>query len=49
MTPEETEAVAHRWHLEVVQAGKLEVADAILAPDVVVHAYGGAPGVAEQF
>lgn len=40
MTPEETEAVAHRWHLEVVQAGKLEVADAILAPDVVVHANG---------
>ena len=40
MTPEETEAVAHRWHLEVVQAGKLEVAEAILTPDVVVHANG---------
>jgi steroid delta-isomerase-like uncharacterized protein len=40
MTPEETEAVAHRWHLEVVQAGKLEVADEILAPEVVVHANG---------
>jgi steroid delta-isomerase-like uncharacterized protein len=40
MTQDEIEAVAHRWHLEVVQAGKLEVADAILAPDVVVHANG---------
>ena len=40
MTPEETEAVAHRWHLEVVQASKLEVADEILTPDVVVHANG---------
>ena len=40
MTPDETEAVAHRWHLEVVQTGNLEVADAILAPDVVVHANG---------
>ncbi len=40
MTPEETEAVAHRWHLEVVQASKLEVADEILTPDVVVHVNG---------
>jgi steroid delta-isomerase-like uncharacterized protein len=40
MTPEETEAVAHRWHLEVVQASKLEVAAEILTPDVVVHANG---------
>ena len=40
MTPEETEAVAHRWHLEVVQAGKLEVADALLVSDVVVHTNG---------
>ena len=40
MTPDQTEAVAHRWHLEVVQAGKLAVADDILAPDVVVHANG---------
>ena len=40
MTPDETEAVAHRWHLEVVQAGNLDVADAILASDVVIHANG---------
>ncbi len=40
MTPEETEAVAHRWHMEVVQAGNLAVADEILTPDVVVHANG---------
>jgi steroid delta-isomerase-like uncharacterized protein len=40
MTTDEIEAVAHRWHLEVVQSGKLDVADAILTPDVVVHANG---------
>src|SRR4051812_46507305 len=40
MIPDEIEAVAHRWHLEVVQAGKLDVAETILTPDVVVHANG---------
>ncbi len=40
MSPEDTEAIAHRWHLEVVQAGKLDVADEILAPDCVVHING---------
>ena len=40
MTPGETEAVAHRWHLEVVQASMREVADEILTPDVVVHFNG---------
>src|SRR5688500_1561475 len=40
MAATEIEAVAHCWHLEVVQAGKLGVADAILTPDVVVHANG---------
>ena len=38
MAAEQNEAVAHRWHLEVVQAGNLAVADEILAPDCVVHA-----------
>src|SRR5919202_1607083 len=40
MTPEEAEAVAHRWHLEVVQAGQLGLADEILAPDFVAHVNG---------
>jgi predicted ester cyclase len=40
MTADQTEAVAHRWHLEVVQAGQFAVADQILAPNVVIHANG---------
>jgi hypothetical protein len=40
MSPDQTEAVAHRWHIEVVQAGKLDVADEILAPDCVLHVNG---------
>ena len=40
MTADQTEAVAHRWHLEVVQAGQYAVADQILAPNVVIHANG---------
>jgi len=32
------EALAHRWHLEAIQAGHPEVVDAIATPDVVVHA-----------
>ena len=40
MTPQETEALAHRWHLEVVQEGKLRVADEILAPNSVAHVNG---------
>jgi len=38
MTPEATEALAHRWHLEAIQEGKLAVADEILAPECVIHA-----------
>jgi steroid delta-isomerase-like uncharacterized protein len=37
MTPEETEALAHRWHMDLFQAGRLEVADEILADDFVAH------------
>ena len=37
MTTHETEAVAHRWHLEMVQEGKLELADQTLTPDVTIH------------
>jgi predicted ester cyclase len=40
MTPEETKAVAHRWHLDVVQEGNLGVADEILAPNSVAHVNG---------
>jgi steroid delta-isomerase-like uncharacterized protein len=31
-------AVAERWHTDLFQAGKLEVADEILAPEVALHA-----------
>ncbi len=40
MTTEETEALAHRWHMDLFQAGNLEVADEILTPDFVVHVNG---------
>lgn len=40
MTPNETEALAHRWHLEVVQDDKAAVADEILASEVVLHVNG---------
>ncbi len=40
MTAETTEAVAHRWHMDLFQAGKLEVAEEILTPDFVAHANG---------
>ncbi len=40
MTPEETEALAHRWHMDLFQVGKLAVADEILTPDFVAHANG---------
>lgn len=38
MTPEAAEALTHRWHLEAVQEGKLDVADEILTPECVIHA-----------
>lgn len=38
MTPQETEAVAHRWHLEAIQEGQTALVDAIMTPDVVIHA-----------
>jgi steroid delta-isomerase-like uncharacterized protein len=38
MTDDQTEAVAHRWHLEMVQEGKLELAEQTLTPDVTIHA-----------
>ena len=40
MTPEETEALAHRWHIEIVQEGNLALADQVLSPDIVIHANG---------
>jgi len=40
MTSEQTEAVAHRWHLEVVQEGNTGLADQILTPDVLIHVNG---------
>lgn len=40
MTSEQNEAVAHRWHLEMCQEGKTELADQILTPDVTIHGNG---------
>jgi hypothetical protein len=31
------EVVAHRWHMELFQEGKLDVAEEILLPDFVFH------------
>jgi steroid delta-isomerase-like uncharacterized protein len=31
------EVLAHRWHMELFQEGNLEVAEEILAPDLVFH------------
>lgn len=31
------EALAHRWHMEIFHAGRLETADEILAPGFVFH------------
>jgi steroid delta-isomerase-like uncharacterized protein len=40
MTPQETEAVADRWHRDLIMAGNVALAEEILTPDVVVHANG---------
>jgi steroid delta-isomerase-like uncharacterized protein len=40
MTESTNERAAHQWHLEMVQEGKLDLANQVLAPDVVVHAAG---------
>src|SRR5215211_3509330 len=34
------EALAHRWHMDLFQAGKLDVADEILAPEIAFHVPG---------
>ena len=42
------EAVAHRWHQQIFQEGRLEVADEILASTFVFHSpVGGGKGSAE--
>ena len=33
----ENEALAHRFHMEIFQEGKLSIADEILTPDFVLH------------
>lgn len=46
MTAQENEAVAHRWHMDLFQAGKLEAADEILASNFIAHVNGQeVPGV----
>jgi len=36
----ENAALAHRYHMDIFQAGNLAVADEILAPDFVIHSPG---------
>jgi len=38
MTPQETETLTHRWHLEAIQEGRTALVDEIMTPDVVIHA-----------
>src|SRR5689334_8614258 len=40
MTPDESEAAAERWHLDLIQEGNMAQAGEILTLDVVVHANG---------
>ncbi len=40
MTMEATEVLAHRWHMDLVQAGNLAVADEILTSDFIAHVNG---------
>lgn len=40
MADNEQEKIAHRWHMEIVQEGKLDLADQLLTRDVVVHVGG---------
>ena len=40
MTSEHNDAVADRWHLEMCQEGKTDLADQILTPDVIIHGNG---------
>jgi hypothetical protein len=34
---QENEALAHRYHMDIFQKGRLEVADETLSPDFVLH------------
>ena len=34
------EALAHRWHMDLFQAGKLDAAEEILTPDIAFHVPG---------
>lgn len=36
----EYERRAHQWHLEMVQEGRIDLADQVLTPDVVIHVVG---------
>lgn len=36
-TEQENEAIAHRYHMEIFQEGKLALADEILTPDFVLR------------
>jgi steroid delta-isomerase-like uncharacterized protein len=54
MTQHDNETQAHAWHLEVIQNGKLDLADHILASNVTAHVNGqefqgleGARGLAQ--
>ena len=36
-TEQENEAIAHRFHMEIFQEGKLVIADEILTPDFILR------------
>ena len=40
MASHDIEALAHRWHLEIVQGGNVDLIPQVLSPDVVIHANG---------
>ena len=40
MAAHDDEAHAHQWHLEMIQEGKLDLAEHILTPDVIAHVNG---------
>ncbi len=40
MASHDIEVLAHRWHLEIVQGGNVDLIPQVLSPDVVIHANG---------
>ena len=45
MSLEQNKALAHRFHMDIFQQGKLDVSDEILSPDFVWHTPPGNPTI----